>query len=143
MRFDNVNKERILRLVRYHDLPITPDKKPIKRLMNKHGVEAVYRLIELHKADTLGQAEMCLGRIAEYESVRVLVDEILSEAACFSLRDLAINGNDLLELGLKGKIVGQLLQDCLEAVMEDKVPNEYSALIDFVARGNVTSVVPE
>ena len=37
LRFDNASKEQIVRLVRYHDMPITADRKPIKRLLSKHG----------------------------------------------------------------------------------------------------------
>lgn len=132
LRFDNGSRERILRLVRYHDLPIAPDKKPVKRLMSKHGVDAVRQLIELHKADTRGQSSICIGRIREYNAVRTLVDEILAEEACFSLKDLAINGNDLLALGLRGRAVGQALQACLDAVMDERLPNTKEALINFL-----------
>lgn len=51
LRFDNASKEQIVRLVRYHDMPITADRKPIKRLLSKHGEDATRQLIELHKAD--------------------------------------------------------------------------------------------
>ncbi len=133
LRFDNARRERVLRLVRYHDLPISADKKPVKRLMNKHGVEAVLQLIELHKADTFGQSALCMERITEYEAVRAMVSEIITEESCFSLKDLAINGNDLLALGYKGKSVGKMLQVCLNAVIDEQVPNESETLLEFVS----------
>lgn len=136
LRFDNPRRERILRLVRYHDLPIAADRKPVKRLMNKHGVDVVHQLIELHKADTLGQSSICMGRMAEYESVRTLVNEIISEEACFSLKDLAINGNDLLALGYNGKPIGLILQTCLNAVMDEQIANERTALLEFATQNN-------
>ena len=46
LRFDNASKEQIVRLVRYHDMPITADRKPIKRLLSKHGEDATRQLIE-------------------------------------------------------------------------------------------------
>jgi len=136
LRFDHVQKERILRLVRYHDLPIAAERKVVKRLMNKHGVEAVEQLIEMHKADTLGQSEMCINRIEEYNFVGTIVNELVEEEACFSLKDLEINGNDLLMLGFVGKSIGQNLQACLNAVMDERVENEKGTLIDFVVKQN-------
>ena len=56
LRFDRDGRERIARLVRYHDMPLTADRKRIKRLLSKHGVEAARQLIGLHRADTLGQS---------------------------------------------------------------------------------------
>lgn len=132
LRFDNTRRERILRLVRYHDLPIVADRKIVKRLMNKHGTEAVHQLIDLHIADNRGQSALCADRIAHYEAVRSVVEGILSEEACFSLKDLAVNGNDLLELGFRGKAVGELLRSCLGAVMDEQVPNRREELLAHI-----------
>jgi tRNA nucleotidyltransferase (CCA-adding enzyme) len=60
------------------------------------------------------------------------MDDILREEACFSLKDLAVNGNDLLAMGLRGREVGLALQECLGAVMDDRVPNERDALLVLV-----------
>lgn len=79
LRFDNASKEQIVRLVRYHDMPITADRKPIKRLLSKHGEDATRQLIELHKADTLGQSAICRHRIAIFEEVSQMINEILQE----------------------------------------------------------------
>lgn len=112
LRFDNASKERISTLVRYHDLPIPADKKPVKRLMRKLGTDTVRQLIEVHKADTKDQSDICQHRIKEYEQAGDVLATILREEACFSLKGLAINGNDLLELGLRGPAIGMALEKC-------------------------------
>lgn len=137
LRFDTAGRERITKLIRYHDLPLLPEKKPLKRLMNKLGEEAVRRLILLHKADTCGQSAICAGRIAEYERVESVLEEILREEACFSLKDLAVNGHDMLVLGLKGKAVGKALESCLEEVMDERLPNDQAALLQYVKSHHV------
>lgn len=76
LRFDTASRERITCLVRYHDLPIAPERKQVKRLMNKLGVDAVRQLILLHQADTYGQSDICKGRIAEYQEVSLVLYEI-------------------------------------------------------------------
>ena len=129
MRFDNAGKERILRLVRYHDMPITADRKLIKRLLSKHGEEASRQLIELHRADTLGQSSICIPRLATFENANAMIEELLQEEKCFSLKDLTVNGNDMMSIGLKGKAIGNTLQACLDAVIDERVPNDHASLL--------------
>ena len=62
------------------------------------------------------------------------MQQIVDAAACFAVKDLAINGSDLLALGFQGREIGQALQDALNAVIDGAVPNERQALIAFVQR---------
>lgn len=131
LRFDNASKSQIVKLVRYHDMPITADRKPIKRLLSKHGEETARQLIELHKADTLGQSSICQHRLKIFDEVSALMDDLLLEESCFSLKDLAISGTDMLALGFTGKNIGLVLQACLDAVLDEDIPNERTALMLF------------
>ena len=137
LRFDNAGRERILRLIRYHDMPITADRKLIKRLLSKHGEEAARQLIELHRADTLGLSESYHSRVDIFEEANAVMDELLREdSSCFTLRDLAINGNDVMAMGFKGKQIGQVLQSCLDAVLEERIPNERGPLLSYAQEHN-------
>lgn len=110
-------------------MPITADRRLIKRLLSKHGEEASRQLIELHRADTLGQSSICIPRLATFETANAMIDELLQEEKCFSLKDLAVNGNDMMAIGLKGKSIGNALQACLDAVMDERVANDHTALL--------------
>ena len=112
---------------------IPPEAKPIRRLMNKLGVETVRQLFELHIADTCGQSAICAGRVETYRQAERVLDELLAADACFSLKDLAVNGDDLLALGLRGRAVGAALQACLDAVMDETLPNDRAALLGYAA----------
>ena len=133
LRFDTAGRTRITQLIRYHDLPVAPEPKPICRLMNKLGVEAVQQLFALHIADTCGQSAVCAGRVETYRQAERVLDALVQADACFSLRNLAVNGSDLLTLGLRGRAVGAALQACLDAVMDEIVPNENTALLAYAA----------
>ena len=133
LRFDTAGRTRITQLIRYHDLPIAPEAKPIRRLMNKLGVETVRQLFELHIADACGQSAICAGRVETYRQAERVLDELLAADACFSLKDLAVNGDDLLALGLRGRAVGAALQACLDAVMDETLPNDRAALLGYAA----------
>lgn len=106
LRFDTAGRTRITQLIRYHDLPVPPEPKPVRRLMNKLGVKTVRQLFALHIADTCGQSAICAGRVETYRQTERVLDELLAADACFSLKDLAVKGNDLLTLGLRGRAVG-------------------------------------
>lgn len=134
LRFDNARSKQITELIRYHDQPMTAEKRPIKRLLNKLGEDALRRLIALHRADTCGQAAICADRLEVYRQAEQALDEILQEDACFCLKDLAINGRDLIDMGLRGKQIGTALEACLHAVIEEQAPNEREALLSLVRR---------
>ena len=63
-----------------------------------------------------------------------MLEELLREERCFSLRDLAVDGNDMMELGLKGRDIGRMLQECLNAVLDERIPNERAALLAFAGQ---------
>lgn len=132
LRCDTASRTRIVTLVRRHDTPILPEPKPVCRLLNQLGPEGVRQLIELHKADTIGQSVLCRDRLEQYRQAEAVLDELLREKACFSRRDLAIHGDDLTALGLHGKAVGTALQTCLEAVLDGRVSNERNELLAFL-----------
>lgn len=132
LRFDHAAKARIVTLVRYHDAPIPPDERRIKRLLAKHGADTVRDLLLLQRADTCGQPPALRTRLAEYDRAEAVLDDILRREDCFSLRTLAIRGDDLLALGLRGRAVGEALDACLHAVIDATVPNERGALLAYV-----------
>lgn len=134
LHFNSAGRERIVRLVRHHDMPITADRKLVTRLLSKHGEEAARQLIELHRADTLGQSDICRYRLGILDEVDAMLEELLREERCFSLRDLAVDGNDMMELGLKGRDIGRMLQECLNAVLDERIPNERDALLAFAGQ---------
>jgi len=135
LKFDNAARERITLLVKHHDTPLPTDEKGVKRLLNRFGPEMTRQLIDLHRADTAGQADICAYRYAEFDAAEALLDKLLEEAACFSLKQLAINGVDLLALGLQGRQVGSGLQLALGAVLDGKARNEREALLELVKAG--------
>ena len=60
---------------------------------------------------------------------KVFAQETLDEGACFSLRDLAVGGHDMLALGLHGPQIGAVLQYLLELVIEGSIENEKNVLL--------------
>lgn len=56
-----------------------------------------------------------------------VLDHILAEQSCFQLKDLAIHGKDLLQIGVpEGPEVGRLLQELLDSVLENRCENGWT-----------------
>lgn len=132
LRFDNASRERIVMLVKNHDTPLPTEESGIKRLMNRLGPEAALQIVDMHRADTAGQHPDYFYRYDEFDAVQAIMQQVLDEQTCFSLKDLAMNGHDLIEMGVSGKRVGEILQIILNAVMDGEVANENSELRVFV-----------
>jgi len=64
------------------------------------------------------------------EARKAQLEEIIEKEKCFSLGALAVNGTDLIAIGIpEGPEVGRVLNDLLDAVMDEQVPNEKQALL--------------
>lgn len=132
LRFDNKTQKDVTELVLYHDSVIEPTLKTVKRWLNKIGEEQLSRLLDIRMADILAHAEGTQeSRIERCVAVRELMSSIIAEKQCFSIKDLAINGTDILELGVpQGKLVGQILNHILDKVVGGELDNNSDTLIN-------------
>ena len=134
LRAPNALREEVTELIRRHDTPLPgiPEAN-LRRLLRRLGEARLRRLIALQRADNLAQApEYRAERAAGLDEVLRRLDAILQEDACFSLRQLAVNGRDLLALGLRGAEIGRALDFLLNEVVEGRLPNEQEALLAAV-----------
>ena len=69
-----------------------------------------------------------------YEKIREISKEIITDEECFSLKDLAVNGRDLMGIGIPpGPHMGEVLNHLLDEVVEERIPNERKTLLDFAS----------
>ncbi len=129
LRFDRAAAQQICMLVRYHDRPIPLTERAIRRAMNQLGVEGLRQLCAVKRADNLAQHPDYRGRQREINEGEAIMDELLRKDACFSLKQLAVNGWDIAALGLEGPAIGQMLQTLLEAVMDGAADNDRDTLL--------------
>ncbi len=134
LRFSNASKQRIVTLVKWHDVPISADDKSVKKALGKFGVEVFFDLTALKRADNLAQSPLYHQRQEEIAKLEETAKRVIEQEQCFSLKDLAVNGSDLIALGIpRGETIGKTLNSLLRAVIEEKVPNEKEALCAFAA----------
>ncbi len=133
LRFDNDSRERIGLLVDWHDRDVPCTRKGLLRTMNTLGADGAAQLIAVKRADNLAQAPAYRGRQAELDRAEEILSQLLAEGACFSLKQLAVNGRDMMELGLAGPAVGRMLHRLLDRVLEEKLPNDREMLLRWAA----------
>ncbi len=135
LKFDNHTLHRVCRLVEYHDwaIDLKEDVKiaSVRRLIAKIGEDAFPEMFEVNRADMLAQSDYIRDvKIKKQERLEALYWEIQENRQCLALKDLAVNGSDLLEKGLKpGKELGEILQKMLADVLEDPGHNEKEYLL--------------
>ena len=128
-------REQVVFLVSHHMTPIEPEKKLLRRRLSRYGIENVEKLLLLQQAD-MGSKGTGVNQAEErFLPVRRMIDELLEEDACLSVRDLAVNGQDLLALGYApGPELGKCLNRLLELVQDEQLPNEKPALLEQAKR---------
>jgi len=134
LKYSNDIKNEVLTLIEYHDAEMVTTKAAVKRWLNKLGKEMYVKLLQLQLADKLTHVGMGteLKIKLKYHTLLNLINEIESDAEVFQLKDLAIDGNDLIEIGfIPGKVIGFVLNKCLEQVINEHVENTKDALINF------------
>jgi tRNA nucleotidyltransferase/poly(A) polymerase len=130
LRFDRDTVDRITTLVEYHDISLPSEKKILLRRLNRFGDENLRLLFQIKEADIRAQNPAFLNRLGQLKAAEELFHEILAQKLCFSLKDLAVKGGDLIALGVPpGPEVGKILSALLEEVMDGTCPNRREALL--------------
>ena len=136
LKVSNYTKESVFQLVEHHDELLLPTEKCARKWLSKYGTDQVFRLIEVRKADIAGQRQDAFAhRIDEVERFEGAVKEVIASWNCFKIRDLNINGRDLMAIGVpEGKHVGETLKYLFDAVMNDQLHNERNELLTAANR---------
>lgn len=133
LRFSNEERERITLLVRQHMWHYDGWRDAaVRRWIRAVGVERLDDLYALREADLRGKGpgKFELSELERTEQLKAHVARILAEGAALTVRDLTINGRDLMALGLpQGRILGETLNHLLELVLEDPTLNERETLL--------------
>lgn len=131
LKFDNDTTDRVCRLVRWHDDNPEISERNMRRAISRIGVEQYPALFTVKRADTMAQSaykkKEKLAYIAEYER---MYQEILDRRQCLTIKDLAVDGKDLIQAGMKpGKELGEVLKKFLEIVLEEPEKNTKEVLL--------------
>jgi tRNA nucleotidyltransferase (CCA-adding enzyme) len=110
------------------------NSKNIRQFISKHGEENILNVLELKRADIkIGKK---IVKLKQLEKMEQKVREVLEEKPAVSLKDLAINGKDLIDLGYQeGVELGGILKKLLEIVIDKPELNRRERLLKFLETG--------
>ena len=128
----------LLELVRYHDTPLASTDKSVKKFVSKHGNEMFGMFVSLKQADFLDHVIEHEGSSKkdfyfDKDKVEEIYRNLIESEQCFKLKDLKVNGYDLMKMGIpKGPQIGEVLNMLLELVLDEQLLNDKGSLMDYV-----------
>ncbi|MCH5296782.1 MAG: HD domain-containing protein [Ruminococcus sp.] len=139
MKYSNDFIDECVCLIRNHDIRYSGSPKQLKRLLKKVGEDRFRKLFKVFRADIMAQSDY------QKQSKLALVDLaendfqfIIEKEQCFSLKQLAVNGNDMISIGIKdGKKIGNTLKILLNMVIEDEIDNDRLVLLEKAKELNI------
>ena len=134
LRYPNALRKYVVRIVRRHMFqPGKGDARRARRFLRRNGDELAFDLIDHKHADLLGKRGTAgepppVEEIERLGRFREVVEQEL--ASPHRLQDLAVDGNDLIELGFRpGPQLGRILHDLLDAVVDEPALNTRDQLL--------------
>jgi tRNA nucleotidyltransferase (CCA-adding enzyme) len=129
LRYPNVVRDAVTKLVAAHGfrLDVEVDAVFARRFLASHGLEAARDLVELKRADLAVKAVPDTER----ERLEELAGELERQrGGVYRLTDLALNGDDLVELGYReGPELGAALARLLDDVIDEPALNRRETLL--------------
>lgn len=127
---DNFTARRVAVLVKRHDLIFEKDERLLKKWMNRLGADVLAEILEIKLADNMATGNMSLELERKFCEIRIMIHDILAQQQCFSLKDLAVDGNDVIACGVApGPEVGRVLEQLLMKVIDGELPNDREVLL--------------
>ena len=139
LKLDNFTINTVTKLVEYqNDINdvIEENDISVREAIHKYGTDLLELMFVFVEADGRMKREYTgfnsRGRNVHLKTIKKLYDEILERGDCVDLKGLAVNGSDLMELGIVGEQIGETLNWLLHIVMENPALNNKNTLISFV-----------
>lgn len=134
LKFDNDTTDKVKKLTAEHDRFIKNEPKRVRRAVSRVGKELFPYFLKVRRADLLAQSmEKREERLAELDRLTELYEEILQKQEAVSIKELAVDGKDLIAFGVpQGKRIGEILKDLLDLVIEDPSKNTKEDLLSYI-----------
>ena len=129
LKVDTCTREMVVSLIRTHDVPLEPSFKSVRRRLAQYGEEKVRYLLKVKRADIAAHSSKSAYRLPELTEFEKLLDQVISEKQCCSYSAMAINGKDLIAMGMTpGTAIGKVKKQLLNEIIDGILPNEKEAL---------------
>ncbi len=131
LKMDGNTIQRVCALVRWHDENPPLEEVRIRKTIQKIGLDQYPAIFAVKRADILAQSAFRRAeKLAYVDAYESMYEKILAQGHCLHLKQLAVTGRDLLQLGaVQGKQVGEILNRLLAEVLEEPAKNDRAYLL--------------
>ena len=135
LKYDNGTISRVKKLVRYHDDIPTLTYPGVRRFIVEVGISNMDNLMRLKEADLYAHTKYKWDeKIGNMNILDRMYRKIISDKDCLSIKDMKIDGNDLMEYGINpGPAMGDILQKLFEMVLDDPQMNDHEKLTEAIS----------
>ena len=117
-------------LIKLHDTYLKPDRIRVHKFMCEYPSDILNKLKILQRADILAHSPLGMERMIRLEELNKISEELIASGAVFDIKDLEIDGRDIISLGVKeGPEIGLILSQVFNSYLEEKCPNSKEFLI--------------
>lgn len=132
LKLDNKTKNEVLMLIKYHDRVFDLTEKSIRKFLSKTSPEFFKKLLKLQRADVMSQnPSIVKERLLRLLQVEEILEKVIESEDAFSLKDLAVNGRDIMELGAQNSQIRFILNRLLTAVIDNQQLNDREKLLEM------------
>ena len=139
LKFDNETTDMVARLVAVHDnvMELSNSREEnlaaMRHRMYHLGPDMMELLFELQRAKIVsGNPENTEAKMGVLEEIKALYNEVVTNGDCVSLKQLAVNGKDIIGIGAApGKHLGEILEQLLQKVLDNPALNQKAILLSL------------
>ena len=142
LKYDNHTIKGVKHLIEWHDFRWDDESyagiAKVRRLVSKVGIEYFESLLELQRADILGQSSYLQDKkLKVLDEVAAIYQDVKRNHDCLTIKDLKIDGIDLIRSGIPaGKRMGIILERLLDMVIEEPKLNQRPILLELAKKIN-------
>lgn len=143
LRFSKKTVHRVEALIYYHDYRLQPDVKQIRNFLYelKGDFGLALQILEVQIFDNLAKSKVIIKNKNEdiYQVIEI-IKELETKNETYRIDQLAIDGNDLIQIKMSGKEIGKTLTQVLQFVLNHQDKNEKAILLK-IAGGMKNEVI--
>lgn len=136
LKLDNHTIFTVTKLVECSKLIIQENEPAVREAIHKYGRDIIPYIISHHETILKAKEESTGIKMTSGKNhitvIKRLYQEIIDRGDCISVKDLDIDGTDLMEYGLQGPRIGETLNELLHIVMENPKLNDKETLIAMI-----------
>ena len=134
LKYDNNTRKDVVELIAHHNDILLPDPVNVRQSLAKLGEVQTRRLVQVKIADLIAHD---LGNkreeiVALFKQISDVIDEVVARGDCVSVKNLAVGGEDMKQLGLRGRAIGQMLNEALMLVLKQPEMNDRGLLLPWI-----------